>query len=120
MAQTVGGLYIWWRGKPYECVDGSTIKLPGWKNNTQVTGSTVQRYQSFAAGEVKCTPVIKKGMSLDAFDTDQEGELQVKTTTGQSWVLPDAFILEKPTMSDMGGKAPITFNAGLYKEVISS
>ncbi|OUI86138.1 hypothetical protein HK19_06065, partial [Acetobacter persici] len=86
-----------------ECVTGSTIKLPGYKNNTQVTGSTVQRYQSFAAGEVKATPVLKKGMKLSTFTADDEGELQVKCDTGQAFVLPDAFILDNPTLSDQGG-----------------
>ncbi|OUI87897.1 hypothetical protein HK19_01000, partial [Acetobacter persici] len=86
-----------------ECVTGSTIKLPGYKNNTQVTGSTVQRYQSFAAGEVKATPVLKTGMKLSTFTADDEGELQVKCDTGQAFVLPDAFILDNPTLSDQGG-----------------
>lgn len=120
MAQTVGIIEIWWKGVQYECVTGSTIKLPGYKNNTQVTGSTVQRYQNFAAGEVKATPVLKKGMKLSAFSADDEGELQVKCDTGQAFVLPDAFILDNPTLSDQGGKAPVTWNAGLFQEIVSS
>lgn len=120
MAQTVGIMTIWWMGVQYECVSGSSIKLPGTKNNTQVTGGTVQRYESFAAGEVKATPVLKKGMKLTAFNAGDEGELQVKCNTGQAYVLPDAFILDNPTLSDQGGKAPVTWNAGLFQEVVSS
>ncbi|MEE8661921.1 hypothetical protein CGLAMM_11385 [Acetobacteraceae bacterium EV16G] len=35
MAQSIGILKIWWRGKYYECVAGSSIKLPGMSNKTQ-------------------------------------------------------------------------------------
>lgn len=118
MAQSIGILKIWWRGKCYECVAGSSIKLPGMSNKTQVTGTSVQRYQTFSAGEVKATVILNEGMSLDAFDTDSVGELQVQTLTGQAWVMPDAFILDKPTSTDEGGKCPVTWNAGTYQEIL--
>ncbi|MEE8659936.1 hypothetical protein CGLAMM_01105 [Acetobacteraceae bacterium EV16G] len=32
--------------------------------------------------------------------------------------MPDAFILDKPTMTDEGGKCPVTWNAGTYQEIL--
>lgn len=118
MAQSVGILTIWWKGVKYDCAKGSSLRLPGMQNVTQVAGTTAHRSQQFQPGEVKATPLLLKGQSLAAFIPDDEGELQAQADTGQVWTLPDAFLLSAPTMTDDGGKMPVTWNCSTYTELL--
>ena len=118
MAQSVGILRIWWKGVKYDCTKGSSIRLPTYQNVTQVAGDTAHRSENFQPGEVKATPLLLKGQSLAAFNPGSEGELQVQADTGQVWTFPDAFLLSAPTMTDDGGKMPVTWNSSTYTELL--
>lgn len=118
MAQSVGILRIWWMGTQYDVIKGSSLRLAGARNVTQVAGYSAHRSQEFQPGEVKATPLLLRGQSLATFTPGAEGELQVQADTGQSWTIPDAFILDAPTMTDDGGKMPITWNFSTYQELI--
>ena len=120
MAATVGIIRIWWKGTQYDCVEGSTVRLPGLVNNTQVAGYSAQNFRTFQAGQVKATPVLKSGMSLAAFQDTSSGELQCQADTGQTWILPDAFIVNGAEMSDRGGKISVTWNASTFSELTSN
>lgn len=118
MAQSVGIVAIWWNGQKYDCQKGSSLRLSGVRNVTQVAGMTAHRSQEFQAGEVKATTLLLKGQSLATFSPGDEGELQFKADTGQTWVSPDAFITDAPTMTDDGGKCPVTWNFSTYSEIV--
>lgn len=119
MSISVGIVTIWWKGQQYDCQKGSSVRLPGTRNVTQVAGRTAHRSQEFQAGEIKATPLLLQGMSLAAFSPGDEGELQAQADTGQTWVFPDAFITDAPTMTDDGGKMPITWNCSTFEEIVN-
>ncbi|MBM9400381.1 phage tail tube protein [Gluconacetobacter azotocaptans] len=118
MAKSVGVIRVWWQGTQYDCIKGSSIRLSGARNVTQVAGYSAHRSQEFQAGEVKVTTLLLRGQSLAALMPGPEGELQVVADSGQTWTIPDAFILDAPTMTDDGGKCPITWNFSTYQELI--
>ncbi|MFT8783767.1 phage tail tube protein [Acetobacter syzygii] len=89
-----------------------------YQNVAQVAGDTAHHSQQFQPGETKATPMLLKGQSLAAFNPGGEGELQVQADTGQVWTFPDAFILSAPTMTDDGGKMPVTWNCSTYTELL--
>ncbi|NHO33330.1 phage tail tube protein [Acetobacter fallax] len=119
MAESVGVLSIWWLGTQYDCQKGSSIRLPAMRNVTQVAGYTAHRSREFQQGQVKATPLLLVGQSLETFNPGDEGELQVLADTGQSWVFPDAYITDAPTLTDDGGKMPITWEMSTYSETTS-
>lgn len=120
MAQALGILKIWWQGQQYACQQGSSLKLPGMKNTTIVAGYSAHRAQSFSPAEIKATPLLLKGMTMAEFTPGSEGELQVQADTGQTWTFPDAYILDAPSVSDGGGKMPVTWNASTSTETTSN
>lgn len=119
-SNSVGILSIWWNGTQYDCQKGSSLRLPGFRNVTQVAGYTAHRSQEFQAGECKATPLLLEGMGLSTFTPGDSGELQVVANTGQSWVFPDAWITDAPTMTDDGGKVPVTWNMNVGQELIDN
>lgn len=120
MAATVGIVTLWWKGVKYSVVKGSSIRLSGIKNNTQVAGYQVFRSAQFQAGEVRATVIVPQGMKLSSLMPGGDGELQWQTDSGQLYTSPDAFILNAPVLSDDGGKAPLVWNFNSYAEVVSS
>lgn len=119
-SNSVGILSIWWLGVQYDCQKGSSLRLPAMQNVTQVAGYTAHRSRQFQQGECKATPLLLEGQALSSFSPGDSGELQVVADTGQSWVFPDAWILSAPTMTDDGGKMPITWNMNVGREIVGS
>ncbi|GBQ23503.1 hypothetical protein AA0472_1119 [Acetobacter estunensis NRIC 0472] len=117
MAVSVGILSIWWKGVQYDCQKGSSLRLPAMRNVTQVAGFSAHRSRQFQQGQCKATPLLLEGQSLSQFNPGDEGELQVVADTGQSWVFPDAYITDAPTMTDDGGKMPITWDMSTFEEI---
>ncbi|RUT27399.1 hypothetical protein C0V97_01115 [Asaia sp. W19] len=120
MAATVGIVRLWWAGTQYNVVKGSSIRLSGIRNVTQVAGYQAFRSAEFQAGEVRATLLIAKGMKLSSLMPGEEQELQWQADTGQLYTSPDAFILDAPVLSDDGGKAPVVWNFSSYIELDAS
>jgi len=119
MSQGVGIVRLWWNGTQYDVLKGASLRLPALRNVAVPAGYKLNRSQEFQGGEIRATVMVLAGMSLATFSPGAEGELQIQSDTGQTWVFPDAFILDAPTLTDDGGKAPVTWNASSYSELLS-
>lgn len=117
--QTLGIIDIVWKGRKYAVEKGSKVKLGGIKNNAVPFGRQVGRAQEFEASEITATIPLKKGERIaDTFSQD-EGELQVLCDTGQTYVWPDAFITNRPTLTGgEGGKIEVIWAGGEAEEII--
>ena len=119
MAQTLGIIDIVWKGTKIPTEKGATFKPGGLKNNTVLAGRQAHRSQEFIASEIKATTVLRRGQSLLALLDMSEGELQVVCDTGQTYVMPDAFLVDKPDITGgEGGKVSLTWNAGEPEELL--
>ncbi|WP_308719189.1 phage tail tube protein [Komagataeibacter xylinus] len=119
MTDAVGIVSFIWQGQKYDAIKGSSLRLPDMQNVTQIAGATGYPSKQFQIGEAKATPLLLEGMSLAAFTPRDRGELQIVADTGQKWVIPAAYILSAPTMTDDGGKMPITWNFATYEEILN-
>lgn len=118
--QTLGIIDLFWRGENIPVEKGSSIRLGGIKNNTVTLSRAVGRAQEFQGTEVKAKTILRKGQSaLDLF-SEEEGELQVVCDTGQTYVIPDAFLTgDRPTMTGgEGGAIDLTWAGSTAQEVI--
>jgi hypothetical protein len=117
--QTLGIIDIVWKGRKLAAEKGSKVKLGGLKNNAVPFGRQVGRAQEFEPSEVTATIPLKKGERVaDIFSMD-EGELQVLCDTGQTFVAPDAFIMNRPEMTGgEGGKIEVKWSCGEMEEII--
>lgn len=121
MAQTLGIIDIYFRGKLVPVEKGAKLRLSGLKNNAVVYGRRVGRAQEFAAGEASGTTHFERGQRFaDIYGAD-EGELQVKCDTGQTYVMPDAFLIDGPPemTGGEGGKVELKWSFGEYEEIVS-
>lgn len=118
-AQVVGIITAVWGGTTYNCVKGSTLRLPGMRNTAQPAGKAFNYSQQFQPGEAKLTFQVKTGDSLANFMPGSSAELQLQADTGQTWTMPAAVLMDVPVMTDDGGKIPCTFNFGTYSEIVS-
>lgn len=117
--QTLGIIDIIWKGTKIPTEKGATFKPGGLKNNTVLAGRQAHRSQEFVASEVKCTTVLKRNQSLTALLDTTEGELQVVCDTGQTYVMNDAFLIDKPDITaGEGGKVNLMWNAGEAEELL--
>jgi hypothetical protein len=117
--QTLGIIDLVWKGTKIPVEKGATFKPGGLKNNGVIAGRQVHRAQEFIASEVKGTTVLKRGQSLLALLDMTEGELQVACDTGQTYVMNDAFLVDKPDITGGdGGKVALTWNAGEPEELL--
>lgn len=118
--QTLGIIDIAWRGQNLPCEKGATLKDGGFKQNTVITGRTVNFAQEFQAGEVKATVALGRGQSFAGLFTPGQGELQAICDTGQTLVWPDAFLQEPPQATGgEGGKIELTWIVGKAQELLN-
>lgn len=118
--QTLGIIDLVWKGQKLAVEKGAKVRLGGIKNNPVPYGRQVGRAQEFEQSEITATIPLKKGQRIgDIFSTD-EGELQVLCDTGQTFVWPDAFIMNRPEMTGgEGGKIEAKWAAGEPEEIIN-
>ena len=121
MAQSLGIVDIIWKGKqlPVEAKTGK-FKLGGLMNTPVVLNRRVDRSQHFEHSEVTATIPLERGVSLvDLFNPDP-GELQVKCDTGQTYILPDAVIGNRPgATAGEGGKVEIMWFGDEAEELVA-
>jgi hypothetical protein len=120
MAQTLGIIDLVWNGTKIQVEKGATFKPGGIKNNSVIAGRQVHQSQEYIASEVKGTTVLMAGQSLLALIATTAGELQVVCDTGQTYVMNDAFLVDRPDVTaGEGGKVNLTWNAGEPQELLS-
>lgn len=117
----IGIVAIYVGTQQMDCVEGSSIQLPGRKNNRVLTGMKTRRAGAYEGGIVKATPVVGTGDNVTSmFDTVRRGPMQVVCDTGQVFSISDAFLEQKPTTTDNGGKSPATWYFDIYTEHTAS
>ena len=111
MAQAVGIIDLVWKGVKVPLEKGATFNKGGMKNNPVVVGRQVHRSQEFMQSTIKGTTVLLRGQKLsDVIGDGTEGEAQVKCDTGQSFLVPDAFLTAIPDVTGgEGGKIALEF-----------
>ncbi len=120
MAQTLGIVDVVWRGRTLDVERGASVKLAGTLNTAVVAGRRVHRAESFEAGEVKATMVLKRGDRIAEVDGPREGELTVLCDTGQTYTWPDAFLTVRPMFTGgEGGKMELTWAVGEGEELLN-
>ncbi|MPW00075.1 phage tail tube protein [Bombella apis] len=116
MAQTLGILRLFWRGKQYDVQKGVKFRVPGVKNENVNANFRTLRSTQFQPGEVKATIVPTKDNSPTEFAPSLgEGELQLQSDTGKVWSISDAYVMDQPEWSD-DGKVSITWSFNTYQE----
>jgi len=117
MAQTIGVVKLWWRGKPYTVAKGVKWRLPGMQNEDQPMTDRTLRSQRWNPGMCQATPAITSNSDEDDFDPALgEGELQIQTDIGTVYVFPDAYVRAKPDVQD-NGQAPVTWTLNTYQKI---
>ena len=118
MTQLVGIIDIVWKGRKLAVEKGAKRRRGGIKNNPVTYGRQVGRAQEFEASEITATIPLARGQRLsDVFSLD-EGELQVLLDTGQTFVWPDAFVMNNPELTGgEGGKIEVKWAAGEPEEI---
>lgn len=117
--QTLGIIDIVWKGQKLACEKGAKVLLGGIMNNPVPFGRQVGRAQEFKASEITAVIPLKAGQRISDIFSQDEGELQVLCDTRQTFVWPDAFIMNRPEMTGgEGGKIEVKWSAGEPEEII--
>ncbi|QHI96058.1 hypothetical protein GT348_07245 [Aristophania vespae] len=118
MAQTLGIIRFFWRGKQYDTDKSSSIKLSGIKNNDVHANFRTLRSSEYQGGQVKVNVNATTEMSLNDFDPSLgENELQLQTDLGTTIVVSDAWVREQPEWAGGGKPASVVFSFNTYQEV---
>ncbi|MFT9382055.1 phage tail tube protein [Gluconobacter sp.] len=117
MAQTIGVVKIWWRGKKYDVQKGVRWRLPGMQNEDQDATDRTLRSMRWNHGMAQATVMITSSSDEDDFDPALgEGELQIQTDIGAVYVFPDAYTRAKPDVQD-NGQAPVNWTLNTYQKI---
>lgn len=120
MAQTLGIVDLVWKGRRVPVEKGAKFRPGGLKNNTVMTGRRVDRAEEFVAGEVTGTTTLARGQRFSDIYGTGEGELQALCDTGQTYVWPDAFLIEIPEVTGgEGGKMELKWAVGEPEELLN-
>lgn len=118
MTQVLGIVDIVWKGRNVKVEKGAKFKLGGIMNNEVVYGRSVGRAGEFAASAIEAVTALERGQKMRELYTNEEGELQVQCDTGQTYVFPDAFLLDlREITGGEGGKVGLKWSAGDYEEI---
>ncbi len=119
MTQYLGIVDIAWRGQRIPVEKGAKLKMGGAQNNAVIFGRQVGRAQEWVASDVTASTHLARGQRFKGLDAGGEGELQVICDTGQTYVIADAFLTERPEMtSGEGGKIEMKWMGGEPEELI--
>lgn len=118
MSQVVSIIDIVWKGTTLDVQKGASIKLGGIVNKTVTGGRKSHRAQDNEVTEVKAVVNFRKGDKIASLVDPTEGELQVVCDTGQTYTLPEAFLIGAPTLTGGEGKLDLTWNADAWEEII--
>lgn len=118
MAQTLGLIEVIWRGVKITVEKGGTFQAGGLMNHAVITGKQVDFAQEMIAGKCTATKRLTRGETLSALWAAGQGELQVQCDTGQTFIVPDAFLTNTPSFTaGEGGKVPLEWAFGTVTEV---
>ncbi|GBQ08941.1 phage tail tube protein [Saccharibacter floricola] len=119
MAQTLGIIRLFWRGKQYDVVKGVKFRIPGIKNDNVNGNFRALRSTQYQVGEVQATIIPTVDTSPTEFSPSLgEDELQLQADTGKSWAIADAYVMDQPEFSD-DGKAQVKWSFNTYQEISS-
>jgi len=117
--QTLGIVDIIWRGRQIPVETGAKFKVGGIKNNVVTYGRRVARAQEFEGSEVTATTAFERGARFGNLWDPGEGELQVVCDTGQTFVMKDAFLTDRPEITGgEGGKIELKWAASAPEEIL--
>lgn len=117
--QTLGIVDIIWRGRQIPVETGAKLKVGGIKNNVVTYGRRVGRAQEFEGSEVTAVTPYERGQRLGNLWAPDEGELQVVCDTGQTFVMKDAFLTDRPELTGgEGGKIELKWAASAPEEIL--
>jgi Phage tail tube protein. len=118
MAQYLGIVDLIWGGKKMPVEKGAKFKPGGLKNNVVIVGRRAGRAQEFVASEVTATTVLERGKSFSDLYTVEEGELQIVCDTGQTFIIADAFLTDRPDVTGgEGGKIELKWSGSETQEI---
>ena len=118
MAQALGIIDLIWKGRRIPVEKGATFMPPGLQNKSIDYGRGTAYSQENTKGMVSCTSIFVKGQKfVDLYDP-VPGELQVQCDTGQNYVIPEAWMTDRPAVTGSeGGKVPLKWEFGTAEEV---
>ncbi|WP_306050094.1 phage tail tube protein [Oceaniradius stylonematis] len=117
--QVLGIVDIVWRGVNVPVEKGAKIKVGGIQNTGVTYGRKVGRAQEFVGSEVTATTNLERGQRFSELWSEAEGELQVVCDTGQTFVMADAFLTERPEITGgEGGKIELKWMASAAEEIL--
>lgn len=117
MASTIGIAKLYWRGTKYDVQKGVKWRLPGIQNNDQNSTDRTLRSQQWQQGMCQATVMIASDTDEAAFNPALgEGELQIQTDLGTTYVFPDAYVRSNPDVQD-NGQAPVTWSLSTYQKI---
>ncbi|MEO0374255.1 MAG: phage tail tube protein [Cyanobacteria bacterium P01_A01_bin.17] len=116
---TLGIVDIVWRGRNIPVEKGAKIKIGGIQNTAVNYGRQIGRAQEFVGTEVTATTNLERGQRWGNTWDPNEGELQVVCDTGQTFVMDDAFLTERPDITGgEGGKIELQWMASTPEEIL--
>ncbi len=120
MAQALGLVNVIWNGVKLSVEKGSSLTFGGLRQKSVVTGQQIDAAQEFVAGKAMVTIRLLRGDLLANIFITGQAELQVQCDTGQTYVIPDAFIsnMGNFTAGD-GGKVKIEWEFGTVQEIVN-
>ena len=118
--QTLGIVDIVWKGRTIPVETGAKLRLGGIKNNVVNYGNKAARAQEFEPSEVTATTNLERGQRFGNLWGPGEGELQVLCDTGQTFVIGDAFLTDRPDVTGgEGGKIELKWAGSAPEEVLA-
>ncbi|RFC63604.1 hypothetical protein DYI37_11400 [Fulvimarina endophytica] len=118
--QTLGLIDIIWRGRNIPIKRGGKFKVGGIQNQVVTYGRKVGRSQEYVGSEVTATTNFERGQRFGNLFTEGEGELQVICDTGQTFVMNDAFLTERPEITGgEDGQFELKWAASTPEEILA-
>lgn len=119
MAKMFGQATVTVNGQQLLVAEGAKLNLGGVKRNT-VKGNSVYGYAVEAAeATVECDVHPDSTFDFDLLNNMSDGTVQFTCDTGQTYVLPHAWVAEPldATSANNGGKSKIKFAAATAEQV---
>lgn len=120
MAQALGLISAIWQGQKLTIEKGGTFENGGLIQKPVINGQQVDYANEMKAGKANVTMRLLRGQALAGVFIGSQGELQLQCDTGQTYIVPDAFITNTMnwTAGD-GGKVKVEWGFGLGYEVLN-
>lgn len=118
MAQALGIVDIIWRGRNIPVEKGAKFRPGGIQNTAVNYGRKTGRAQEYIGSMAEAVTNLEKGQRYDGLWDPGEGELQIMCDTGQTYVVGDAFLTERPEVTGgEGGKISLKWEGSAAEEI---